>query len=64
MCWAWRCMCGRPTGYIGKCGNTITVTKREHRAGCYTRSHSSYTGCDGGRGRNMGNSKVTPCNTL
>ena len=23
--------CGRPTGYIGKCGNTITVTKREHR---------------------------------
>jgi hypothetical protein len=56
--------CSRPTGYIGQCGNTITVTKREHWAGRYTWSHSSYTGCEGGRGRNsIGNSTVTPCNT-
>jgi hypothetical protein len=55
---------GRPTGYIGKCGNTITVTKSQHRAGCYTRSHSRYTGGEGGRGRNsISNSTVTPCNT-
>jgi hypothetical protein len=60
--WAVPTRGGRPAGYIGKCGNT--VTKREHRAGCYTRSHSRYTGGEGGRGRNsIGNSTVTPCNT-
>jgi hypothetical protein len=57
--------CGTPAGYRGTRGNTITVTKRESTGrACYTRSHSSYTGCYGCYGRNsIGNSAVTSCNT-
>jgi len=35
--------CGRPTGYIGKCGNTITVTKRESTGRGVTRGVTAVT---------------------